>query len=107
MSFAASILELSMTTPSAHHLAGSTLLAETTEVNTTGVKKWILDNAIPLLILVIGAAALLGALKGNFSTVISKVGLSFFGIVMVVLAGSMGAVTGVGSYLLSLIGINV
>ncbi|MBC7299807.1 hypothetical protein [Nocardia salmonicida] len=107
MSVVAAALEFHSAIPNPPPVSHGAALAQQTEVSTTGLRQWINDNAFVLIILLIACAIGLAANKGNVSAVVTKGGLSLVAILFFALAGSTGALSGLGAFLLSLIGIQV
>ncbi|MBH0119238.1 MULTISPECIES: hypothetical protein [unclassified Rhodococcus (in: high G+C Gram-positive bacteria)] len=96
----------------AAHLAVATpvtgdVVAQSTEVTTTGVRAWIGDNIVFLIMLLIACAVLIGGLRANLSRVVTVGGLALIGIAYFALSSNKDASLGVGNWLLSLFGINV
>lgn len=102
MSLTSTVANLATMTP-----GNVDLLAQTTDVNTTGVRSWIGDNVIFTILILIACAVLMGGLRGNLSKVLTVGGLSLVGLAFFGIAQSENAATGIGNWLLSLIGIHV
>ena len=100
MSLASSFAELATAT-----FPRSDALAQTTEVSTTGVRAWIEDNIVVTILVLGGCVILMGGLRGNFSKVVTVGGLSLIGMAYLGIATNPDAATGVGNFLLGLIGI--
>lgn len=93
-----------------HAIAASesvSLLAQSTEVSTGGLRQWIGDNIVFTILILVACAIGVGALKGNLSKVFTVGGLSLVGIAFFSLASSETAATGVGNWLLGLFGVAV
>ncbi|MFF0818076.1 hypothetical protein ACFYVR_23360 [Rhodococcus sp. NPDC003318] len=102
MSFTFAVVDLATTTP-----LSVDVLAQTTDVNTEGVRSWIGDNIV-FTILLLGACVIgIGGMRGNLSKVVTVGGLSLVGLAWFSIAQSETAATGVGNWLLGLIGIQV
>lgn len=102
MSYASSLAELAITT-----ISTGDALAQTTEVSTTGVRAWIEDNIVVTILVLIACVVLMGGLRGNLSKVVSVGGLSLLGMAYLVVATNPDAATGIGRWLLGLVGIQV
>jgi membrane-bound ClpP family serine protease len=83
------------------------LLAQTTDVNTTGVRSWLGDNVVVTILVLIACAVLMGGLRGNLSKVFTVGGLALVGLAFFGIAQSDTAATGIGNWLLSLFGVQV
>ena len=82
-------------------------LAQTTEVSTTGVRAWIEDNIVFTILVLIACVVLMGGLRGNMSKVVTVGGLSLVGMAYLGIATNANAATGIGNWLLGLVGIEV
>ena len=102
MSYASSLAELAITT-----ISTGDALAQTTEVSTTGVRAWIEDNIVVTILVLIACVVLMGGLRGNLSKVVSVGGLSLLGMAYLGVATNPNAATGIGNWLLGLVGIQV
>lgn len=102
MSYASSLAELAITT-----ISTGDALAQTTEVSTTGVRAWIEDNIVVTILVLIACVVLMGGLRGNLSKVVSVGGLSLLGMAYLGVATNPDAATGIGNWLLGLVGIQV
>ena len=102
MSSASSLAELAITT-----LPRGDVLAQTTDVNTTGVRTWIEDNIVFTILVLIACVVLMGGLRGNLSKVVTVGGLSLVGMAYLGIATNTNAATGIGNWLLGLVGIQV
>ncbi|MDV6296765.1 hypothetical protein [Rhodococcus aetherivorans] len=102
MSYASSLAELAITT-----IPIGDALAQTTEVSTTGVRAWIEDNIVVTILVLIACVVLMGGLRGNLSKVVSVGGLSLLGMAYLGVATNPNAATGIGNWLLGLVGIQV
>ncbi|MGO4205272.1 hypothetical protein AB4Z09_26750 [Rhodococcus sp. TAF43] len=101
MSLTSAVVDLALTTPNVD------VLAQSTEVSTGGLRAWIGDNII-FTILLLGACVIgIGGMRGNLSKVVTVGGLSLVGLAWFSIAQSETAATGVGNFLLGLIGIEV
>lgn len=81
------------------------LLADDT-VTTKNLRDWIGDNVIFVLLVVAACVLGLGAIKSNFSKVLSVAALSIFGLAFFSLSQSQDAAMRVGNWFLSLLNIN-
>lgn len=106
MSLAHTAIDLAMSVHS-HTPSSVRILADDSAVSTTNLRDWISKNVVFLILLLIACAVSLGALKGHHSKVLTVGGLSLFGLAFFALAGSQSAATGVGNWVLSLVGIHV
>ncbi|WP_225730960.1 MULTISPECIES: hypothetical protein [unclassified Nocardia] len=105
MTFASSILDLSLTSPPDNYRSHEvSILAD--EIGTKGLRSWLQDNVIFLVLLLIVVAISLGAMKGNLSKVVTVGGLTLVALTFMVLATSENAAVAVGRFLLGLVGIN-
>ncbi|MCD2114383.1 hypothetical protein NXT08_23650 (plasmid) [Rhodococcus pyridinivorans] len=102
MSLASSLAELAITT-----IPTGDALAQTTEVSTTGVRAWIEDNIVFTILILIACVVLMGGLRGNLSKVVTVGGLSLAGMAYLGVATNPNAATGIGNWLLGLVGIQV
>ncbi|WP_138998892.1 hypothetical protein [Rhodococcus zopfii] len=102
MSLASSFAELAITT-----VPRGDVLAQTTEVTTTGVRAWIEDNIVFTILVLIACVVLMGGLRGNLSKVVTVGGLSLVGMAYLGIATNTIAATGIGNWILGLIGIQV
>ena len=85
---------------SAVHLIGAALTAAP-QYGTSGLRKWLDDNVVTVLILVIGIVLLIAAQKAHASKVIMVGGLSLIGLFWLGLAAS-GNVNAVSQWLVNL-----
>lgn len=83
------------------------VLAQTTEVSTGGLRAWIQDNVILVILLAIACVVLVGGFRGNLSKVFTVGGLSLVGMAYLGIASSQDAATGIGNWVLGLFGIYV
>lgn len=102
MSLASSLAELAITT-----IPSGDALAQTTEVSTTGVRAWIENNIVFTILILIACVVLMGGLRGNLSRVVTVGGLSLAGMAYLGVATNPNAATGIGNWLLGLVGIQV
>lgn len=61
------------------------------DVNTPGIKSWLLTNIVPLIMAVIGLGILASARKGRLSEVLSTATIVLVGLFFIVGAGAMVA----------------
>ena len=101
MSLTSTVVDLALTRPSVD------VLAQTTDVNTGGVRDWIGDNVIFTILILAACVIGVGGMRGNLSKVVTVGGLSLVGLAYFSIAQSETAATGIGNFLLSLIGIQV
>ncbi|MDV6244794.1 hypothetical protein [Rhodococcus opacus] len=106
MSLASTVVDAALASPRPTQI-GDDFLAQETEVNTNNLKDWIGDNVFVVIFLLVVCAIALGALKSNFSKVLTVGGLSLVAITFFVLAGSQSAMNGLGAFFLSLFGVDV
>ncbi|KXX55771.1 hypothetical protein ACVH9Z_25190 [Rhodococcus opacus] len=106
MSLASTVVDAALASPRPTQIGGD-FLAQETEVNTNNLKDWIGDNVFVVIFLLVVCAIALGALKSNFSKVLTVGGLSLVAITFFVLAGSQSAMNGLGAFFLSLFGVDV
>ncbi len=83
------------------------VLAQPTEVSTGGLRAWIQDNVILVILLAIACVVLVGGFRGNLSKVFTVGGLSLIGMAFLGIASSEDAASGIGSWILSLFGVYV
>lgn len=83
------------------------VLAQTTEVSTGGLRAWIQDNVILVILLAIACVVLVGGFRGNLSRVFTVGGLSLVGMAYLGIASSKDASAGIGNWILSLFGVYV
>ena len=102
MSLTSAVVELATTAP-----PPLDVLAQTTEVSTGGLRAWIGDNIVFTILLLAGCVIGMGGMRGNLSKVVTVGGLSLVGLAWFSIAQSQSAATGVGNFLLGLIGIQV
>ncbi len=83
-------------------MTGSALNTLAAGLGTTGVSKWILDNAVPLMLLVVAILLLyLGGGKGDNAGVMRRIGGVFVALALIGLAVS-GAGINLGKWLATL-----
>jgi hypothetical protein len=83
-------------------MTGSGLIPVAASLGTSGVSKWILDNAVPLLLLVVALLLLyLGGGKGDNAGVMRRIGGVFVALAVIGLAVS-GAGVDLGKWLANL-----
>lgn len=107
MAFVSALVDITAANQNSVADLGGDVVAQETEISTGGLRQWIQDNVVILLILLIACAIGLAANKGNVSEVVTKGGLSLVAIAFVVLAGSTDAIHGVGRFLLGLFNIEI
>ena len=85
-------------------VAGNRYLADVT-VSSEGISGWLKDNALPLIMLIIGLGLLGASRKGDTSKVMLTIGLvaASLAVVAIGLDSSLGL--GIGKWLLSLLGL--
>ena len=85
-------------------VAGTRYLADVT-VSSEGISGWLKDNALPLIMLIIGLGLLGASRKGDTSKVMLTIGLvaASLAVVAIGLDSSLGL--GIGKWLLSLLGL--
>lgn len=62
-------------------------------LSTSGVQRWIETNAIPLLILIVGAGIFFLAQKQNHKGAVSRVGIVLIALVVIGMAATWGPVS--------------
>lgn len=83
-------------------MTGSALNTLSAQLGTTGISKWILDNAVPLLLLVVAVLLLyLGGGRGDNAGVMRRIGGVFVALAVIGLAVS-GAGVDLGKWLATL-----
>ena len=70
-------------------------------VDTAGIGNWLRDNAVKILLIVIGLVVLMASRRGDHSRVVSTVGLSLIGLMVLGIAFS-GSALDVGYWLAQL-----
>ncbi|WP_032385497.1 hypothetical protein [Rhodococcoides fascians] len=100
MSIAVAVAERAISTT-----GNLSLLAQTTEVSTGGLRAWIGDNIVFTILLLVACVVLAGGMRGNLSKVVTVGGLALVGVAFFSLASSESAATGVGNWILRLFGI--
>ncbi|KLL94332.1 hypothetical protein NJ76_31325, partial [Rhodococcus sp. IITR03] len=71
------------------------------------VRAWIEDNIVFTILVLIACVVLMGGLRGNLSKVVTVGGLSLAGMAYLGVATNPNAATGIGNWILGLIGIQV
>ena len=71
-------------------------------VDTSGAGNWLRDNAVKILLIVIGLVVLMASRRGDHSRVVSTVGLSLIGLMVLGIAFS-GSALDVGYWLAKLL----
>lgn len=99
MSLTSTVVDLTLTHTSVD------VLAQSTDINTRGVRDWIGDNIVFTILALVACAVLVGGLRGNLSRVFTVGGLSLVGIAFFAIASSENAATAIGNWILSLINI--
>jgi hypothetical protein len=84
--------------------AGTQYLADVS-VSSTGITGWLKDNALPLIIFVIGLGLLGASRKGDTSKVLLTVALLFVSLTVVTIGLDATLGLGIGKWLLSLLGV--
>lgn len=102
MSLASHFVDLTVTTG-----REAAVLAQSTEVSTTGLRAWIEDNIVFTILALIACVLLGGGMRGNLSKVVSVGGLSLVGLAYLGIATNPGAARGIGNWALGLFGIAV
>lgn len=101
MSLTSTVVDLALTPPNVD------VLAQSTDVNTGGVRDWIGDNIIFTILILAACVIGIGGMRGNLSKVVTVGSLSLVGLAYFSIAQSETAATGIGNWMLSLIGIQV
>ena len=84
--------------------AGTQYLADVT-ISSTGITGWLKDNALPLIIFVIGLGLLGASRKGDTSKVLLTVALVIVSLAVVTIGLDTTLGLGIGKWLLSLLGV--
>ena len=84
--------------------AGTQYLADVS-VSSTGITGWLKDNALPLIIFVIGLGLLGASRKGDTSKVLLTVALVIVSLAVVTIGLDTTLGLGIGKWLLSLLGV--
>jgi membrane-bound ClpP family serine protease len=77
------------------------LVAAPVAVDTSGIGNWLRDNAVKVILIVIGLVILMASRRGDHSRVVSVVGLSLIGLMVLGIAFS-GSALDVGYWLAKL-----
>ncbi|PCK22284.1 hypothetical protein [Rhodococcus qingshengii] len=104
-SIASTVIDLSIATTHPPAVGDVVTLAQSTDVNTGGLRAWIKDNVVFTILIALACVVLVGGLKGNLSRVFTVGGLGLFGLAYLGIATSESAATGIGNWLLGLFGI--
>ena len=83
---------------------GTQYLADVT-ISSTGITGWLKDNALPLIIFVIGLGLLGASRKGDTSKVLLTVALVIVSLAVVTIGLDTTLGLGIGKWLLSLLGV--
>ncbi|RYF53681.1 MAG: hypothetical protein EOO27_25565, partial [Comamonadaceae bacterium] len=81
----------------AHPVPDISIVAQETQVSTGGLRKWIEDNIVFTILVVIACVVLTGSLRGNLSKVFTVGGLTLVGLAFVGIATSETAAKGLGN----------
>ena len=84
--------------------AGTQYLADVT-ISSSGITGWLKDNALPLIIFVIGLGLLGASRKGDTSKVLLTVALVIVSLAVVTIGLDTTLGLGIGKWLLSLLGV--
>lgn len=105
--FAIASTVVDLSNAAAHPLHGPDVatLAQETEVKTDNLQAWIKDNVVFTILIVLSCVVLTGGLRGHLSKVFTVGGLGLVGLAYVGIASSETAATGIGNFLLGLVGI--
>jgi hypothetical protein len=103
---ASTVIDMSIATTHPPTASGVVVLAQSTDVNTGGLRAWIKDNIVFTILIALACVVLVGGLKGNLSKVFTVGGLGLFGLAYLGIATSESAATGIGNWLLGLVGIS-
>lgn len=87
---------------SALHQAAAQLVAAPPSYGTGGIRKWLQDNVVTVIGVLIGVVILIAAMKANTSKVIMVVSLGFLGLFWLGLAAT-GNTEHIGQWMVSLI----
>ena len=105
-SLASTVIDVSITVTHPPLAADAVTLAQSTDVNTGGLRAWIKDNIVFTILIALACVVLVGGLRGNLSRVFTVGGLGLFGLAYLGIATSESAATGIGNWLLGLVGIS-
>ncbi|MFJ7621400.1 hypothetical protein ACIQYZ_21610 [Rhodococcus erythropolis] len=105
-SLASTVIDVSIPPTHPPHAADAVTLAQSTDVNTGGLRAWIKDNIVFTILIALACVVLVGGLKGNLSRVFTVGGLGLFGLAYLGIATSESAATGIGNWILGLVGIS-
>ncbi|PBI91840.1 hypothetical protein BKP42_52590 [Rhodococcus erythropolis] len=105
-SLASTVIDVSIPATHPPLAADAVTLAQSTDVNTGGLREWIKDNIVFTILIALACVVLVGGLKGNLSRVFTVGGLGLFGLAYLGIATSESAATGIGNWLLGLVGIS-
>lgn len=78
----------------------------TTNITTSGVSTFLKDNAVPILVLIIGLGILGAGRKGEASKVLLVTALTFVGLAVVAVGLDATAGISVGKWIVSLVGVH-
>lgn len=79
--------------------------AGTVTVSSTGISTWLKNNALPIIILVIGLGLLGSSRKGDTSKVMLTIGLTVASLAVVAIGLDSALGLGIGKWALSLFGV--
>ncbi|SED92615.1 hypothetical protein [Rhodococcus koreensis] len=102
---ASTVVDLSNATANPLHGPDVTTLAQEAEVKTDNLQAWIKNNVVFTILILLACVVLTGGLRGNLSKVFTVGGLGLVGLAYVGIASSQTAATGIGNFLLGLVGI--
>ena len=105
-SLASTEIDVSITATHPPLAADAVTFAQSTDVNTGGLRAWIKDNIVFTILIALACVVLVGGLKGNLSRVFTVGGLGLFGLAYLGIATSESAATGIGNWILGLVGIS-
>ncbi|MFI8664567.1 hypothetical protein ACIGKR_31595 [Rhodococcus qingshengii] len=105
-SLASTVIDVSIPPTHPPLTADAVTLAQSTDVNTGGLRAWIKDNIVFTILIALACVVLVGGLKGNLSRVFTVGGLGLFGLAYLGIATSESAATGIGNWILGLVGIS-
>lgn len=79
--------------------------AAETSVSTSGVTTWLKNNAVPVLILVVGLGLLMKSNKGDHSAVLMRTGLVVVALAVITIALDSTLSLGIGKFVIGIFGI--
>jgi hypothetical protein len=93
-------------TAAVRKLAAATRYLADVTVSSDGISSWLKDNALPVIILVIGLALLGASRKGDTSKVMLTIGLTVMSLAVVAIGLDASLGMGIGKWVLGLVGVH-